>query len=136
MNKVAFKIFLILALCVLIFLGAWVGLYYPRQIMPLGKNVEVLTPDSCKYHNDCLHPCIRYDELNQCYHMVQSPWYQGDDKVENPIYYSSQDYTRWENGNVLINTPATGYNSDPNIGIDNNGKVLCLWREVNTPFAN
>ena len=66
--------------------------YYPRQLMPLGQHIEVLTPDSNKYHNDCLHLCIRYNQHNDSYYMVQSPWYQGCDSIENPILYHSESY--------------------------------------------
>ena len=110
--------------------------YYPKQLMPIGKIVHVTTPDSLIYHNDCLHPCIRFDSINNSYHMVQSPWYQGNDLIENPIYYISKDYKNWDNGTIIHSTPKKGYNSDPNIFVKSNGKLICIWREVSTPFCD
>ena len=137
MQRSKSKILIIVFLtCVLVFLGAWVGLFYPRQIMPLGQNVEVLTPDSCKYHNDCLHPCIRFEASSSCYYMVQSPWYQSRDSIENPIFYQSRDLLSWTEGYVLAETPRYGYNSDPNLYLTSDNQIFCIWREVNTPHCD
>ena len=107
-------------------------LYYPQQSMPVGVPVSVETPEPEYYHNDCLHPCIRYDEANGIYHMAQSPYYGWNNKVENPIYYTSQDYMQWENGSLLAGTPEYGFNSDPCILLDSDS-VLYVWRECGTP---
>lgn len=137
MQRSKSKILIIVFLtCLLVFLGAWVGLYYPRQIMPLGQNVEVLTPDFCKYHNDCLHPCIRFEASSSCYYMVQSPWYQSRDSIENPIFYQSRDLLSWTEGYVLAETPRYGYNSDPNLYLTSDNQIFCIWREVATPYCD
>ena len=110
-------------------------LFYPQQIMPFGESVYVETPEFERYHNDCLHPCIRYDQVHGEYHMVQSPYYGWNNKVENPIYYTSKDYMHWSDGVVLAETPAIGYNSDPCIFICNDS-VICAWRECGTPLCD
>lgn len=120
----------------LLALGVWINMFYPTSIMPVGQLVEVLTPDSMKYHNDCLHPCVYLDKKNNCYYMVQSPWYQSKDSIENPIFYQSMEFRSWTDGYVLAQTPAYGYNLDPNLFLDKKGDVYCIWREVNTPHCD
>ena len=110
-------------------------MFYPKQqIDPKTISaISVTTPDKEKYHNDCLHPCIR-KMSNGCYVMVQSPWYHCQDNVENPILYFSDDIMRWNHGVVVADTPKKGYNSDPTV-FEENGRVYVLWREVETPFC-
>lgn len=105
--------------------------FYPQQQMPVGVAIDVQTPQPEKYHDDCLHPCIRQlgDSL---YAMVQSPYYAGDNKVENPILYVSNSYSSWKNGFLIDDTPEIGYNSDPNIFIENN-KTYVFWRRYGSP---
>ena len=110
-------------------------LFYPQQLMPVGTEVYVETPDFDKYRNDCLHPCVRYNEVNDEYHMAQSPYYGWNNKVENPIYYKSNDYMHWSDGIVLAETPATGYNSDPCVCLWNDS-VIYAWRECHTPLCD
>lgn len=100
--------------------------------MPVGVPILVETPEYDKYRNDCLHPCIRYDEKLDIYHMAQSPYYGWNNKVENPIYYTSTSYMQWSNGTLLAETPATGYNSDPCIFLHKD-TIVYLWRECGTP---
>ena len=111
-------------------------LFYPQQSMPIGEPVEVRTVQPEKYHNDCLHPCIRYDVKSGTYFMAQSPYYRWDSKVENPMFYVSADYTQWNNGNLIADTPEKGYNSDPNICVHSDGTISYIWRECNTPLCD
>ena len=132
--KKALKIFL-MVLVGIVLVAIYGYLYYPQQIMPIGEEVSVVTPIFDKYRNDCLHPCIRYDWDKDEYHMAQSPYYGWDNKVENPLYYKSKDYRCWEDGVVLAETPATGFNSDPCILLWND-TVICAWRECYTPLCD
>ena len=111
-------------------------LFYPRKVMPIGETVEVTTLSPEKYHNDCLHPCIRYDEKSGKYFMAQSPYYGWNNQVENPMFYSSHNYMHWYNGQLIADTPQKGYNSDPNILLNDNGEVLYIWRECNTDYCD
>lgn len=111
-------------------------LFYPQQSMPVGEIVYVATPDSAKYHNDCLHPCIRYSEKTDKYYMAQSPYYGWSNKVENPMYYESDDYTHWYHGCLIADTPETGFNSDPNICIHLDGTISYIWRECYTSLCD
>lgn len=110
-------------------------LYYPQQSMPVGYPVQVETPEFEKYRNDCLHPCIRYDDDKGVYYMAQSPYYGWNNKVENPLYYTSDTYMQWKNGVLLAGTPEHGYNSDPCILLDGDS-VIYVWRECGTPRCN
>ena len=116
-------------------IGIYVWLFYPQQLIDPKTilPVEVTTPEPEKYHNDVLHPCIR-KMSNGKYVMVQSPWYHCQDGIENPILYISDDPMHWNNGIVVEDTPAKGYNSDPTV-FEENGRVYILWREVETPFG-
>ena len=125
--------FIVLLLVVVI--AIYFYLYYPQQRMPIGEPVEVRTVEPEKYHHDCLHPCIRYDAKTGKYYMAQSPDYGWNNKVENPMFYESEDYMHWHNGMLLADTPEKGYNSDPNICLLENGEIFYLWRECETPFA-
>lgn len=120
-------------LCVV---GVYTYLFYPRQSMPVGEPIMVTTSDTAKYHNDCLHPCIRYDEKSGKYYMAQSPYYGWNNKVENPMFYVSNDYKVWNNGTLIADTPEKGYNSDPNIYVSENGAIQFIWRECHTPLAH
>lgn len=111
-------------------------LYYPQQSMPVGEPVYVTTIDTAKYHNDCLHPCIRFDAMSGKYYMAQSPYYAWDNKIENPMFYKSDTYMEWTNGTLIENTPETGFNSDPNIYICANGEIVYLWRECFTSLCD
>lgn len=116
-------------------IGIYVWLFYPQQLIDPKTilPVEVTTPEPEKYHNDVLHPCIR-KMSNGKYVMVQSPWYKCQDGIENPILYISDDPMHWDNGIIVEDTPAKGYNSDPTV-FEENGRVYVLWREVETPFC-
>ena len=111
-------------------------LFYPQQSMPVGEPVYVTTIDTAKYHNDCLHPCIRYDASSGKYYMAQSPYYAWNNKVENPMFYESNTYTEWNNGNLITDTPEKGFNSDPNICLLSNGDIYYIWREFGTPLCD
>ena len=113
----------------------WCILFYPQQIVSSADIVqlEVQTPDTAKYHNDCLHPCIRRMSDGK-YVMVQSPWFFYNDSVENPILYISDDPSSWDKGIVVEGTPVKGYNSDPNVFVNGN-RIYVFWREVDTPLC-
>lgn len=111
-------------------------LFYPRQVVRnTPQMVNVITPnDDVDYHNDCLHPCIRHYNANSesVYLMVQSPWYNFNDSIENPLFYRSNDYMLWQAGSVISRSPKHGYNSDPNVYTED-GKIYVIWREYDTP---
>lgn len=136
MRKQKLSIYVVALIVVFILLGEYVYLYYPQQSMPNGEPIAVITIDSAKYHNDCLHPCIRYDATTGNYYMAQSPYYGWDNKVENPMYYESDNYKIWKEGTLVADTPEKGYNSDPNIAIGTNGEIVYLWRECSTPLCD
>lgn len=123
----------VVLLCVI---AVYTSLFYPKQSMPVGEPVLVTTIDTAKYHNDCLHPCIRYDAQTGMYFMAQSPYYAWNNKVENPMFYSSDTYMEWTDGVLIEDTPETGYNSDPNISHSENGEIIYLWRECDTPLCD
>jgi len=120
---------------VIVVTGIYVWLFYPQQQIDAKtiQQVFVTTPDVEKYHNDCLHPCIRRMSDGR-YVMVQSPWYKCQDGIENPILYISHDPMFWENGIVVADTPERGYNSDPNVFVEGN-RIYVFWREVDTPLC-
>ncbi len=128
---------IILAVCILLLAlcGVYVYMFYPQQLMPVGQPVVVTTPDTAIYHNDCLHPCIRYSAASGEYYMAQSPYYAWNNRIENPLVYRSACYQTWHNGTVVANTPITGYNSDPCILLDGDS-LFYLWRECNTPLCD
>lgn len=132
MRKKYLYIALIVLLSAVGVLYAW--MYYPRQSMPAGDIVAVTTPDVDKYHNDYLHPCIRTLSDGR-YVMVQSPWYEYADGIENPILYISEDPLKWDNGIVVEDTPEKGYNSDPNVYVEGN-RIYVFWRECETPLCD
>jgi hypothetical protein len=116
-------------------------LFYPQQIMPVGEKIEIETPEPEKYHNDCLHPCIRFIEEGFAGHnwwMIQSPYYERNSKIENPILYFSDDKEsprNWQICCVVRDKPETGFNSDPVIFYENQ-KLWIFWRESQTPLCN
>lgn len=116
--------------------AVYCAMFYPRQSMPVGTPLEVTTIDPLKYQNDCLHPCIRHDDASGKYYMAQSPYYGWNNKVENPMFYVGETYTRWYNGALISDTPSKGYNSDPNIWITDSARVFFLWRECETSLCD
>jgi hypothetical protein len=112
--------------------------FYPKQLMPIGKRITIQTPEPDKYHNDCLHPCIRHIPEGFCgynWWMVQSPYYKRDSSLENPILYFSKDVdipVNWEPVALVRDTPQMGFNSDPALFYEK-GKLWIFWREVGTP---
>lgn len=123
-------------LILLLFIAVYICLFYPKQTMPIGDPILVKTIDTAIYHNDCLHPCIRYDVHSDKYYMAQSPYYGWNNKVENPMFYCSETYREWHDGILLSDTPDKGFNSDPNIFIDKEGKITYIWRECYTPICD
>jgi hypothetical protein len=103
--------------------------------MPMGVPVEVSTIEPDKYHNDCLHPCIRYCETTGKYYMAQSPYYGWNKSIENPMYYERNDFMTWHNGSLIADTPDKGFNTDPCIYVDQSGNVTYIWRECKTKLS-
>lgn len=124
-------------------IALWFVRFYPQQMVIANdvSQIVVLTPDSDVYHNDCLHPCVRYYEdsfAGYPYWMAQSPYYAWNNKVENPILYHIHylcDTIKSEWGGVIHNTPIRGYNSDPYIFRDDT-LLYIFWRECNTPLCD
>ena len=107
--------------------------FYPKQTMPFGEPVTVLTPYPEKYHNDCLHPCIR--KINDStFIMIQSPYYRWDNTVENPMLYISNNPRHWTNAVLLADTPEEGFNSDPCVYLEDSN-IFAFWREFDTPLC-
>lgn len=125
-----------LMLILLCIIAVYTYLFYPQQSMPVGEPVYVTTIDTAKYHNDCLHPCIRYDKQTGKYFMAQSPYYGWNNKVENPMFYCSDTYMQWTEGHLIAETPETGFNSDPNICLSSDGNIYFIWRECYTPLCD
>ena len=125
-----------IAVLMIVVASIYTKMYYPQQSMPIGEECIVTTPDTAKYHDDCLHPCIRYCEATEKYYMAQSPYYDWNNQVENPMFYQSDDYMHWEKGTLLSDTPEKGFNSDPNVYICENGGIAYLWRECYTPLCD
>ena len=104
------------------------------------EKCDISIPDA-KYHNDILHPCIRYIPNGFCGHnwwLIASPYYNYDDSIENPILFfgdsnnSDTPPLKWHFYDVVEDSPTAGYNSDPNICF-NNGELLAIWRKYQTP---
>lgn len=110
-------------------------LFYPSQYVSDCEEVSVVTPpDKPEYRNDCLHPCIRKDGEGR-YLMIQTPYYGWKSKVENPIFYQSDNYLSWTGGIELAGTPSTGFNSDPTLLLQNDS-IWLFWRELGTPLCD
>lgn len=125
--------FIVMLLCTI---AVYAYLFYPQQSMPVGEQVVVTTIDSAKYHNDCLHPCIRYYAQSGKFYMAQSPYYAWNNQVENPMFYISDTYLEWHDGVLISETPEKGFNSDPNICLNSDGKIYFIWRECYTPLCD
>lgn len=125
----------IVVFIVLVFLY-FLYLFYPQQQMSHGIHIPIQIPDP-KYHNDCLHPCVRYVSngfLGHKWWMIQSPYFNRNSKIENPLLFFSDDEdipTHWTFFCVVTDTPKNGYNSDPNLFIEEN-KLWVFWRECFT----
>ena len=119
---------------VIVLICGWYGWrFYPRQQMPVGTPVAVLTPEFEIYRNDCLHPCIR--PVGDGYVMAYSPYYKWNSRIENPIVSFSDSFTDWNHGVVLDDTPETGFNSDPNVFVSDS-VVYAFWRVCGTPLCS
>jgi hypothetical protein len=99
--------------------------------------------DNPKYKNDVYHPCIRFIESGFAGHqwwMVQTPFYNSDDSIENPLLFYSDSIVyegrlvpeKWILYDVVKDThDSGGYNSDPYLYIEDN-LLYVLWREYKT----
>ena len=128
------KVLFIIKLALLVIAIWYFCRFYPQQMMPVGKAVTVLTPSPEKYHNDCLHPCIRMLD-SSTYVMVQSPYYGWNNQIENPMLYKSHNLMKWECATLLAETPESGYNSDPNVFVEDSS-VYVFWRENDSPLCS
>ena len=128
------KVICCIALAMLIVIAvAYAFRFYPQQQMPVGEPIIIKTPELEKYHDACLHPCVR--ELNDgSFVMVQSPYYAWNNKVENPMIYHSGSLTDFGMGKLLDDTPEIGFNSDPNVFVDDS-LVYAFYREFGTPLC-
>lgn len=136
MNKQRQIVIVLLSAVVILTATIWyTARFYPRQLMPVGVEVEIRTQESEKYHNDCLHPCVR-KLSDSTFVMVQTPFYGWNDcTIENPLLYESKDLRHWCFNRLLADTPPFGYHSDPNIFVQDTD-VYFLMRECLTPQCN
>lgn len=131
------NICLFVCLCLFISVLIWFVVCYPMTKLKNIEIVNVKTPNTDIYKDDCLHPCIRcYEDsfLGYKYWMVQSPYYAKNNQIENPILYRSNDMLNWDNGIEVESTPQSGYNSDPCIYREDS-LLYIFWRECYTPFC-
>jgi hypothetical protein len=111
-----------------------------KGILPAGKPCNVEDPIKDLTHGDVVHPCVRYIEEGFEGHrwwMVYTPFYAGDDAIENPVLcYADNDGseapTEWTFYCTIKGAPQTGYNSDP-VLLFKDGRLYVFWREVQTP---
>lgn len=109
--------------------------------MEFERKLIIQGPEYLKYKNDVFHPCVRYVKEGFYGHnwwMVQSPYYNSDDLIENPILFygdsTSEDEVPsiWTYVDIVKDTPlGGGYNSDPNL-LFKDGKLYVIWREFQT----
>ena len=113
----------------------------PRKgVLSKGIPVYVEDPTSDVTHGDVVHPCVRYIEEGFEGHnwwMVYTPYYSGDDSLENPrLCYADSDKnsppTEWKYYCTIKDSPEYGYNSDPTL-LYKDGKLYVFWRECKTP---
>jgi|GEM_PF-1716645 len=115
--------------------------FYPNQSCEIPIKLTISTPEPLIYNNDCLHPCIRFTESGINGHkwwMIQSPFYDRNSDVENPILYYSDDKefpSNWTPTKIIAQTPLKGFNSDPNLFIYND-ELWVFWREFMTPLCD
>lgn len=123
----------LLLLLVLLLVCVYFCMFYPQQQMPAGKPIFIETPEPGKYHDDCLHPCVRRLS-DSSFVMVQSPYYAWDNKIENPMIYYASSLTDFGMGTLLDDTPESGFNSDPNVFVDDT-LTYVFWRACGTPLC-
>jgi hypothetical protein len=109
--------------------------------MTIGEKLTAPTPQPDIYHDDLIHPCVRYIPEGFAGHkwwLVATPYYGGLSEIENPILY----YGDSRPGNlpplsytatcIVAGNNVTGYNSDPCLYYDGK-KLWIFWRENYTP---
>lgn len=128
--KIVLRLFVAMFLCIV--LGIVVR-FYPKQQMPMGEPISIKTPEPEKYHNDCLHPCARVLK-DGSFVLIQSPYYGWNEKIENPMIYFSNNLKDWGMGRLLDDTPLKGFNSDPNVFVEDS-TVFAFWRAFRTPLC-
>ena len=129
MKKIVVRCIVLTMLFVIIV--AYAYRFYPQQQMPVGEPISIKTPEPEKYHDDCLHPCVR-ELCDGSFAMVHTPYYAWNNKIENPMIYHSSSLTDFGMGTLLVNTPEIGFNSDPNVFVDDT-LVYAFYRAFETP---
>jgi hypothetical protein len=110
------------------------------DILRLGVKLTAPTPEPKKYHNDLIHPCVRYIPQGIGGHqwwMVGTPYYNRDFHIENPILFYGDSRPgglpplKYTAVRILEDSDPSGYNSDPCLYFDGS-KLWIFWRENNT----
>lgn len=134
------KIFISVVVLVVLQIACYMQCFYPRSIVSYHdiNQIDIHIEDTI-YHNDCLHPCIRYIDTGfagYCYWMVQSPFYARNCKIENPVLFRSNDIdSLGEHGVLIAPAPQKGYNSDPLLFFDDS-LLYVMWREYADDLSN
>lgn len=107
----------------------------------LSQGIEVKKDNKLNaiHHGDVVHPCVRYSEtgcLGHKWWMVYTPYYKANPETENPILCYGNSETaefpsKWYYHSEIKSKPAKGYNSDPNLLIDDTALII-FWRENQT----
>ncbi len=108
-------------------------------VMSPGVQCLVDKTISSIHHGDIVHPCVRFCEhgcIGHKWWMVYTPYYGADPALENPILCYGNSETEkcpdtWIFHSEIKPKPTIGYNSDPNLLIDNNSLIV-FWRENQT----
>ncbi len=116
--------------------------YPSKGVMQAGNVCVVEDPTKEVTHEDIVHPCVRYIEEGFEGHkwwMVYTPYYGGNEKLENPrLCYSDASEgelpTDWRFYCNISERPEIGYNSDPTM-LFHHGELYVFWRENDTPKA-
>ena len=116
---------------------AWYGLLayvHPNYIIPNAPDyLSIRTYDGS---DQVVHPDIYYDAdgwNDYCYWLALTPFPNGNDRLENPSIYASEDGINWVTpgklSNPITQARACGYHSDPDIVVTNN--VMRIYYRYN-----
>lgn len=103
---------------------------------------RVEDPSIRETFGDVVHPCVRFIEEGFEGHrwwMVYTPYYGGNDRMENPrlCYSDAPDGVipvDWKYYCTVKDRPEEGYNSDPTLLFEG-GRMYVYWRENYTPSS-